>query len=61
MISNASSAILLSMDVSVRKIPPELWYRVRRAVAVESTPIKRVTIREVILEAVEEWLGKRGY
>jgi hypothetical protein len=49
------------MDVSIRKVPPDLWYRVRKAATAVSTPEQRVTIREVILEAISEWLAKRGY
>lgn len=54
---------LASVDsaMSIRKVPPDLWYRVRKAAAAVSTPDNRVTIREVVLEAVEEWLKRKGF
>jgi hypothetical protein len=51
-------AILDSMDISIRNVPPDLWYRVRKGATAVSTPDNRVTMREVVIEALEEWLAK---
>ncbi len=52
--------ILASMDISIRNVPPDLWHQIRTVAFEESTPSKRVTIREVVLRDLREWLAQRA-
>jgi len=48
------------MDISIRNVPPDLWHQIRTVAFEESTPSKRVTIREVVLRDLREWLAQRA-
>ena len=49
----------VSMDISIRNVPPDLWHEIRAVAFQESTPTQRVTIREVVLRALRDWLAQR--
>ena len=48
-------AILIGMDISVRKVPEDLWRQVRIVAAT-----KGVTIRELLLTAIREYLEREA-